>query len=75
MPHPGNMAVCRQTNSQSVSSWTSHLAETFGLKFAVNNCYKFDCDELHFSTLPVVYKVLCSVRFFFSVQINYNLSV
>ena len=69
----------KPTRSQSarglVNSWTSHLAETFGLKFAVNNCYKFDCDELHFSTLPVVDKVLCSVRFFFSVQINYNLSV
>jgi len=27
MPHPGNMAVCRQTNSQSVSSWTGQLMD------------------------------------------------
>jgi len=36
----GNRTFRRQTNSWSVKSRASQLAETFDLKCAVNNCYK-----------------------------------
>jgi len=36
------MIIGQQTNSLLVKSRTGQLAETFDLKFAVNNCYKCD---------------------------------
>ena len=49
----GNRTIRRQTNSRSVKSRTSQLAETFYLKFAVNNCCK--CDLLLSNPLNTFY--------------------